>query len=52
MRKEGWTPSKQKRKKCQPQHDVEVPFARMITDITSMSPWTRKNSGMPIVSSE
>jgi hypothetical protein len=31
-------------KKHQGQHDVELPFARMITDVTGMSPQRRRNS--------
>jgi hypothetical protein len=32
----------------QGQHDVEVPFVRMITDITGTSSQRRRNSDMPV----
>jgi hypothetical protein len=31
------------KKKCQPQHYVDMPFARSITDITCMSPEKIRN---------
>jgi isochorismate hydrolase len=36
------------KKKCWSQHDTEVLFERMITDIKEMSPWRRRNGDMPV----
>jgi hypothetical protein len=35
-------------KKYRPHHDVEVPFARSITDVTGMSPQWRRNGNMHV----
>jgi hypothetical protein len=36
-----------RKQKCQDQQDAEVPFMRLITDITGTSPW-RRNGNLPV----